>query len=282
MRGRAFTGTFTVTDTTTGSTVTVTKPETDVIQLPGVAGRTYRITTTSQTPTPTGVVVYVDTNYTGASATLATGTYTSAQLQALGINPGTISSLRVPSGTTVVGFSADNFTGTSWTFTADNANLSTTGNNDAIVSLRVGTVTPTPQGYARISNVTTGLAVDSGGNVASGSNIKQWTWDGSNNLQWQLVDLGGGWYRIVNRTNGMVIDSWGNTANGAPARQTTWNGGNNQQWRLNDVGSGRYRITEQVDRPGPRQRRKRRLRVEPRAQWAWDGSVNLQWTVVFS
>jgi len=99
-----------------------------------------------------------------------------------------------------------------------------------------------PTGWARIANVTTGLALDSGGSVASGSNLKQWTYDGSNNLQWQLVDLGGGWYRIVNRTNGMVADSWGNTANGAPARQTTWNGGNNQQWRLNSVGSGRYQI----------------------------------------
>ena len=33
---------------------------------------------------------------------------------------------------------------------------------------------------------------------------------GHTNLQWQLVDVGGGYYRIVNRTNGMVADSWGN------------------------------------------------------------------------
>lgn len=101
---------------------------------------------------------------------------------------------------------------------------------------------PIPTGYVRIANVTTGLVLDSGGNVASGSNLKQWNWDGSPNLQWQLVDLGGGWYRIVNRTNGMVADSWGDTANGAPCRQTFWNGGNNQQWRLNPMGDGRYQI----------------------------------------
>ncbi|MFD0819384.1 alpha-L-fucosidase, partial [Micromonospora zhanjiangensis] len=52
---------------------------------------------------------------------------------------------------------------------------------------------PTPTGYVRIANVTSGLALDSGGNVASGSNLKQWNWDGSNNLQWQLVDAGGGY-----------------------------------------------------------------------------------------
>ncbi|WP_218671308.1 RICIN domain-containing protein [Microbispora sp. GKU 823] len=150
VRSRIFTGTYQVVDAATGGAVTVTKPEADVIALPGQAGRTYRLTGSGGGSTPTG--------------------------------------------------------------------------------------------YVRIANVTTGLALDSGGNVASGSNLKQWNWDGSTNLQWQLVDLGGGWYRIVNRTNGMVADSWGNTANGANARQSAWNGGNNQQWRLNDLGNGRYQI----------------------------------------
>jgi len=99
-----------------------------------------------------------------------------------------------------------------------------------------------PTGYVRIANVSTGLVLDSGGAVASGSNLKQWTWDGSTNLQWQFIDAGGGWYRIVNRTNGMVADSWGNAANGAPCRQTSWNGGVNQQWRLAASGNGRYQI----------------------------------------
>ncbi|MEV4517048.1 glycoside hydrolase N-terminal domain-containing protein [Dactylosporangium sp. NPDC049525] len=148
VRNRLLTGTFTVTDTTSGGTVTVTRPESDAIQLPGLAGRTYRI---------------------------------------------------------------------------------------------VGQVQQQPR-YVRIGNVTTGLVLDSGGTVASGANLKQWNWDGSTNLQWQLVDLGSGWYRIVNRTNGMVLDSWGATANGAVCRQAAWNGGNNQQWRLNDTGNGRVQI----------------------------------------
>jgi alpha-L-fucosidase len=99
-----------------------------------------------------------------------------------------------------------------------------------------------PTGWAKVTNVTSGLVLDSGGNVASGSNLKQWTYNGSTNLQWQFVSLGGGWYRIVNNTNGMVADSWGNTANGAPARQAPWNGGNNQQWSLTSAGGGRYHI----------------------------------------
>ena len=99
-----------------------------------------------------------------------------------------------------------------------------------------------PTGWTKIANVTTGLVLDSGGSVASGSNLKQWNYDGSTNLQWQLISLGSGYYRIVNNTNGMVADSWGNTANGAPARQSAWNGGNNQQWSLNSLGGSRYQI----------------------------------------
>jgi len=187
VRGRAFTGTFSVTDTTAGSTVTVTRPETDVIELPGVAGHTYRITAQPQTQGPT-------------------------------------------------------------------------------------------TGYVRISNGTTGLALDSGGNVASGANLKQWNWDASNNLQWQLVDVGSGWYRIVNRTNGMVIDSWGNTANGAPARQNTWNGSNNQQWRLSAAANGRFQIINRgtgtsLDGMG------NATAGSTVGMWAPNTNTNNQWTI---
>ncbi|MFG1827258.1 glycoside hydrolase N-terminal domain-containing protein [Microbispora bryophytorum] len=186
VRNRIFSGTYQVVDAETGGAVTVTKPEADVIALPGQAGRTYRLTGSGGSSTPTG--------------------------------------------------------------------------------------------YVRIANATTGLVLDSGGNVASGSNLKQWNWDGSTNLQWQLVDLGGGWYRIVNRTNGMVADSWGNTANGANARQSAWNGGNNQQWRLNDLGNGRYQIVNRgtgtsLDGMGYT------TAGSAVGMWTPNGNTNNQWTI---
>jgi alpha-L-fucosidase len=94
----------------------------------------------------------------------------------------------------------------------------------------------------KIANVTSGLVLDGGGSVPAGSDLKQWTWNGSTNLQWQLVALGTGYYRLVNSANGLVADSSGNTANGAPCVENTWNGGNNQQWSLNNVGGGRYQL----------------------------------------
>jgi alpha-L-fucosidase len=135
-----------------------------------------------------------------------------------------------------------------------------------------------PTGYVKVANVTTGLALDSGGNVASGSVLKQWSYDGSTNLQWQLVDLGTGYFRIVNRTNGMVADSWGNTTNGAPARQAAWNGGNNQQWRLNSLGNGRYQIVNRgtgtaFDGAG------NSTVGSTAVLWAPNSSTNNQWTI---
>ncbi|WP_020541191.1 glycosyl hydrolase family 95 catalytic domain-containing protein [Nonomuraea coxensis] len=141
-----------------------------------------------------------------------------------------------------------------------------------------GSAGPPPATYVRITNATTGLALDSGGNVASGANLKQWNWDGSTNLQWQLVALGGGWYRIVNRTNGMVADSWGNTANGANARQAPWNGGNNQQWRLNSTGGDRHQIINRgtgtaLDGMG------NGTSGSTVALWTPNNSTNNQWTI---
>ncbi|WP_410671619.1 alpha-L-fucosidase [Amycolatopsis sp. cmx-4-68] len=137
---------------------------------------------------------------------------------------------------------------------------------------------PLPTGWARIANVTTGLVLDSGGNVASGSGLKQWNWDGSANLQWQLTDAGGGYHRIVNRTNGMVADSGGSSANGVTCGQAPWNGGNNQQWRLDSLGNSRYRIVNRgtgtaLDGAGTT------AAGSPAVLWAPNGSTNNQWTI---
>jgi DUF1680 family protein len=135
-----------------------------------------------------------------------------------------------------------------------------------------------PTGYVKIKNVTSGLVLDSGGSVTSGSVVKQWSDVSSNNLQWQLVDVGGGYYRIVNRANGMVIDSWGNAANGASVLQAPWNGGNNQQWRLNSTGGGRYQLINRgtgtaLDGMGST------TAGSTVCLWAPNSSTNNQWTV---
>ncbi|RAG84151.1 alpha-L-fucosidase [Streptacidiphilus pinicola] len=221
-----------------------------------------------------GAVLYQDVDYSGSSAVLALGDYTADQLGLAGLPSLSLSSLRLAPGHQIIGYSGDNFTGTVWTFTGDNADLRTTGNNDAVASLKVQF---NPATWFRIANVTDGLVLDSGGNVASGSNLKQWTWNGSTNLQWQAVELGNGYYKLVNRTNGMVVDGWGATSNGAAAMEAPWNGGNNQQWRITHQGDGRYSIANRttglvLDGGG------NVSSGSPTKQWSGNGSTNLRWT----
>ncbi|ULR48300.1 alpha-L-fucosidase [Streptomyces deccanensis] len=219
--------------------------------------------------------VFQNVNYQGSRAELPVGSYTSAELTAAGLGPATASSIRVADGYQVTGYSGNNFTGTAWTFTSDTPDLRVTGNNDAIASLKVMFK---PSTYLRLVNVTSNLALDSGGNVASGSNLKQYQVIDHANLQWQAVELGNGYYRLVNRTNGMVADGWGSTADGAPARQKAWDGSQTQQWQITHRGQGQYSIANRstglvLDSGG------KVASGSVTKQWTWQQSNNLLWTI---
>lgn len=84
-----------------------------------------------------GATLYGDADYSGTSAAFGPGNYDLPALQAKGIANDSISSLRVPVSCTVTGYADAGFSGTAWNFTGDAPNLTTTGNNDAISSLRV-------------------------------------------------------------------------------------------------------------------------------------------------
>lgn len=221
-----------------------------------------------------GAVAFPDSGYRGTGAVLAVGEYDSDRLRLAGLSPRTLSSLRPAPGYQVVGYSGDDFTGTSWTFTTDHRDLRGTGGDNRIASLKVQFA---PSAYFRITNVTDGLALDSGGDVDPGSALKQWSWDGSPNLHWQAVEVGGGYYKLVNRANGMVADGWGATTDGSTARQAAWNGGSDQQWRITHRGDGRYSVANRTtglvldgggDVPSG----------SVTKQWTYDGSTNLMWT----
>ena len=222
-----------------------------------------------------GALVFTDVNYAGTSTALGLGEYTAEQLGLHGMPAQSISSLRLAPGQQIVAYSGDNFTGTQWTFTADNSDLRPTGQNDQITSLKVQF---NPSTYLRITNLTSGLVLDSGGNVAGGSNLKQWTWFNHVNLQWQAVAIPGGFYKLVNRANGMVADSWGATSNGAACRQLEWNGHTNQQWKITHRGGGQYNIVNRTTGKlldsggnGPE--------GSVTKQWDWGNSTNMQWTI---
>lgn len=106
-----------------------------------------QIPLTAARPTPyftgggtSGVTFYQDINYGGtASQVLPVGNYTLSQLAALGVANDWASSVRIPAGRTVIMYQHDNFTGTSWTLTADTPHfgLLSPNANDQVSSCRV-------------------------------------------------------------------------------------------------------------------------------------------------
>jgi hypothetical protein len=91
--------------------------------------------------TVNGPTFYKDANYSGAPVTLGLGNYTLDQIRDAGITNDSISSIHVPAQYTVIGYQNDGFSGTSWTFTADNSSL--VGGNDLISSIKVVPSGPT-------------------------------------------------------------------------------------------------------------------------------------------
>lgn len=101
--------------------------------------------------------------------------------------------------------------------------------------------------YFKFINYENRMALDSGGNVAAGSSARQWGWEQSPNLQWQIVDVGDGYYKIVNKTNGMVLDSGGDVAADSDVKQWGWIDSPNLQWTLQRLGEGFYRVTNRAN-----------------------------------
>ncbi len=104
------------------------------------SGMSVTVTGNSWQSGGTGVQFFADINYGGAaSQVLPVGTYTLSQLAALGMPNDWASSVRVPAGRTVIMYSDDNFSGTSWTRTSDTPNFTTLSPsaNDVVSSVKV-------------------------------------------------------------------------------------------------------------------------------------------------
>ena len=221
----------------------------------------------------TGARAFADPGYRGTAAALTVGTYSSAQLAALNLQPKTVSAILPANGYEVRGHTGDHLSGSRSTFTAPTPDLRAIGFDDAIVSMRV---TFDATRWFRIVNVTNGLAMDGGGAVAAGSGLKIWTPDGSTNLQFRAEDLGDGFFTLTNRTNGFVVDGAGASQNGGNPVQSVYTGAASQQWSITDTGGGAFKIANRVtglvlDSGG------NVGSGSPLKVWTEDGSPNLRW-----
>jgi hypothetical protein len=113
-------------------------------------------------------------------------------MTAAGLPNNWVSSLRVPSGYTVVAYDGD-LTGTSWTYTADNASFVTTGNNDVVSSVRITATagsTNLALGATATASTTEGTFTPSRAvNGAWTSGYEGWV-STVGNAQWVALDLG--------------------------------------------------------------------------------------------
>jgi lysophospholipase L1-like esterase len=99
---------------------------------------------------PPGPSFYADLNYGGLGVTVEAGNYSGSQMLAAGIQNDWMTSLKVPAGYTVTVYENGDFSGASWTFTAD-SNWVGTACNDKMSSMKITAPVAGPTFYADIN-----------------------------------------------------------------------------------------------------------------------------------
>lgn len=190
--------------------------------------------------------------YGGYAVSLPAGSYTLAQLSAMGLKNDDISSLRVPAGLKVTLFEHDNFQGRALIVAADDDCLVDNGANDMLSSIMVEeNMVP----YTPLSQLTetacytitarhSGKCLDvSGASSDDGAAVIQWSGHGGDNQRWRLVPAGDGYFTITAKHSGKCLDVSGvSRDDGAGIIQWSGWGGDNQKFRLEEAGDGSYRI----------------------------------------
>src|SRR5947209_3498669 len=87
-------------------------------------------------------------------------------------------------------------------------------------------------GYYKIVSQTSGMVLDGRGATVAGSNVGQYTDVVSDNLRWQLVDMGSGYFKIQNKATGLVLDGKGLTTAGSLAGQWSDVVSDNLRWQV--------------------------------------------------
>lgn len=154
-------------------------------------------------PQPTGVAtMYQHCNFGGYGIGLNEGSYTLAQLNALGIANNDVSSIKVQSGYRVQMYNDNNFVGTLVTKTADDSCLVDDGFNDALTSIVVSKVTNMPstiqieaENFVTMNGIQTESCSEGGLNVG-------WI-DAGDWIVWDINLPATGNYRVEYRVAGM-------------------------------------------------------------------------------
>ena len=104
--------------------------------------------------------------------------------------------------------------------------------------------------YYRIINRNSSQVLEVPGySVVAGEKVTQYSANGGENQQWQILDNGNGYFRIINRSSGQALEVPGYSATPSTAiTQYPYNGGENQQWQLAASNNGYYRLVNRSSR----------------------------------
>ncbi len=185
-------------------------------------------------PASGDVVIYQDANYGGRSASLGLGNFNLASLQAKGFKNDDLSSIKCPWGYKVTMYADDNFRGAAKVITADTAFVGSDW-NDQVSSIKV------EKARYRIINRHSGLCLDvSGSNTASGTNVQQWTGNGSLAQTWEVsFNKDDSTYVLTSAIHGKAVDMGGwSKDNGGNAIIWDNNNTDNQRWYITPVDGG--------------------------------------------
>lgn len=99
-----------------------------------------------------------------------------------------------------------------------------------------------PNGYYKISEVSTGKAVEvAKASNSKGANVRAYTANGKNEQKWYVTNLGNDWYKISAAVSGFSLDVAGGAAKtGSNVRQWHWNGTAAQKWKAVPSGDGNF------------------------------------------
>lgn len=180
------------------------------------------------------IYIYQDANYGGRSASLGLGEYTLSSLQAKGFKNDDLSSVKCPWGYKVTMYADDNFKGSTKVITADTSYVGSDW-NDKVSSIKV------EKARYRIVNRHSGLCLDvAGSNTASGTNVQQWTGNGTLAQTWEVsFNKDDSTYVITSAIHGKAVDMDGwSQNNGGNAIIWDNNNTNNQRWYITSVDDG--------------------------------------------
>lgn len=180
------------------------------------------------------IYIYQDINYGGRFAALGVGSYNLASLQAKGFKNDDLSSLKVPFGYKVTLYNDDNFQGATKVVTEDTSWIGTDW-NDKTSSIKV------EKARYKIVNRHSGLCLDvAGANTASGTNVQQWTGNGTLAQTWEVsFNKADSTYVLTSAIHGKALDMDGwSKDNGGNAIIWDNNNTDNQRWYITYIGDG--------------------------------------------